>query len=139
MRWRGFSERSFQRCQAVSGYNCFGHLWASRRTCIPDQPACDIVLEDDGFRALRQGEDVQPGDIVLYWMGSVGLLHVAEVMWNHSDEQNSVGSNPWVLSKLDAFGPEIYHHLSDTTYHRHQAQYELRVEIRTERDRKSPW
>src|SRR6266540_6077546 len=41
---------------ATDGYNCFGHLFATRRTVIRDDAEVGKVLVDDGYRTLRDGE-----------------------------------------------------------------------------------
>lgn len=55
-----------QRKPACGGYNCFGHLFASRRTAVHDDAEIQKIFEDDGIRKLRPDEWPQVDDLVLY-------------------------------------------------------------------------
>jgi hypothetical protein len=47
-------------------YNCFGHIWASRRTSIYEEDAVEMILEDDDYRWLSDQGQVREGDLALY-------------------------------------------------------------------------
>lgn len=70
---------------ATGEYNCFGMVFASRRTCIDALEGEDIeedirhILRDDGYRQLRQDEIPETGDIVLYGGEDGALSHAAIV------------------------------------------------------------
>lgn len=95
---------------ACGVYNCFGLVWASRRTSIYDESEISKILTDDGYRQLAPDEQPQPGDIVLY-LRQPGdtlrdTLHAAIVL-----ELEKVGTYvvPRVLSKWsDVFGEDIH-------------------------------
>lgn len=100
------------------GYNCAGHVWASRRTGIFDPAQVPIILQDDGYRALRAGEACVEGDLVLYWGSSPGdteeWLHVGVVC--EIRPIVNVGLEVWVLSKFGATIGEFLHLVDDVPY-----------------------
>ncbi len=60
-----------ERKPPVGGYNCVGHVWASRRTGVFDdlEDQLNIIFEDDGYRVVDPArEKLQPGDLVTYWL-----------------------------------------------------------------------
>ena len=95
------------RKSACGVYNCFGMLFASRRTAIYDDDQVELILRDDGYRRVSAGEAV-PGDIVLYRIASSGeLRHGALVL--RSDRLVGSSSAPvhFVLSKWnDSMGED---------------------------------
>lgn len=106
------------RCQPCGIYNCFGHIWASRRTAIYEETEVETILGDDGYRRLGSGEGPLQGDIALYydpartelWHG--GLVCELRRMVNASGEP--VGRPvPWILSKLSAVHGEVLHRAMD--------------------------
>lgn len=46
-------------------YNCFGMVFASRRTCILEGEV-DKILVDDGYRRIAERSAIEVGDIVIY-------------------------------------------------------------------------
>ena len=48
-----------------STYNCFGLVFASRRTCI-DTDQLPAILRDDGYNEVTDPSILSPGDIVVY-------------------------------------------------------------------------
>lgn len=95
------------RVPTTSAYNCFGMLFACRRGFVEDDDVSPI-LSDDGFRPMRPGESVQPGDIVV-WGKTKKAEHVGLVI-QMSGEGIKV---PVVLSKWGP-GPEYIHLVSQT-------------------------
>lgn len=90
---------------ACGVYNCFGMVWASRRTAIYEESDISLILRDDGYRQLLTESQLQPGDIVLYRKNG-DTRHAAMVM-----EIRPLGSSmvPWVLSKWnDSFGEDLH-------------------------------
>ena len=101
---------------ATGVYNCFGMVFASRRTSVVDD--IDRVLREDGFRQLKIGEKPRTGDLVCYRAESVDLLHVAVVtridpILGSSNQELGTGG-VWALSKWDDGCGEdehnIHHH-----------------------------
>lgn len=102
------------RKEACGIYNCFGHVWASRRTAIYEQPAVEMILQDDGYRQLRNGESVCEGDLALYLTPeTTSILHVGLVC-----EVRAIGATgiPWILSKWDGAVGEVLHHFMEPPY-----------------------
>jgi hypothetical protein len=99
-------------------YNCSGHVWASRRTAIYDQPEIEKILDDDGYRALRDAEQFMLSDLVLYYVrGSfyhVGV--VAELRPVIVSGAAAGQPTPWILSKWDDSSGEVLHHWLDTPW-----------------------
>ncbi len=96
-------------------YNCAGLVWAARRTNIVDESAYELVLHDDGYRAIPL-RDVALGDLVIYRRTDTrAITHVGLVIefgdpgiWldGSNAPQRSV---PYVLSKMCDWGDEIIH------------------------------
>lgn len=47
-------------------YNCFGMVFACRRTCIIDENEVLKILEDDGYIKVSSRSAVEIGDIIIY-------------------------------------------------------------------------
>jgi hypothetical protein len=90
---------------ACGVYNCFGLVWASRRTAIYEESDILQILMDDGYRQLVTDSQLRPGDVVLYrYPGNT--LHAAMVV-----ELKPLGTStvPWVLSKWGpVFGEDLH-------------------------------
>ncbi len=112
------------------GYNCAGHVWASRRTVILAGEAdavIHMILADDGYRLLPLEEGAIQGDLVLYWNVTTGgrrtWLHVG-VMSELRENQRAAddvpgivdGRIPWVLSKWNHCTGEWLHRYNDVPY-----------------------
>lgn len=96
---------------ACGVYNCFGLIWASRRTSIYDESEISKILTDDGYRQLATDRELQPGDVVLYRLPG-NTLHAAMVM--ELRQLHSRGPRvPWVLSKWGSVFGEDLHPLMD--------------------------
>lgn len=82
---------------ACGRYNCFGMVFASRRTAIYDDGEVRLILGEDGYRRVLEEEDPRPGDLVLYRdVGSGIVLHVGVLL-----RRNELGA--WhALSKWNA-------------------------------------
>jgi hypothetical protein len=100
-----------QRKGSVGGYNCFGHVWASRRTAIYDLDAARLILAEDGYRITR---DPDVDDLVLMVEGS-DIYHVGRVVELRSLAPGSAAV-PWIVSKLDDWGGEVIHSVYDHPY-----------------------
>jgi hypothetical protein len=57
-------------------YNCFGHVFAARRTHVFQQDV-ELILREDGYRQVLE-EEAMVGDIVLYKSNNT-IEHVAEI------------------------------------------------------------
>ncbi len=90
-------------------YNCFGLVWANRRTSIYDETEISKILTDDGYRRLENELYLWLGDIVLYLLPTGRMrytLHASIVL-----QLETVGGAtiPLVLSKWsDVFGEDIH-------------------------------
>jgi hypothetical protein len=109
------------RNQACGIYNCFGHVWAARRTAIYDQPAVETVLRDDGYRKLSSSESTLHGDVALYFdTAHISLLHVGlvcELRTMVTPQGAPLGNPvPWVLSKLNDVSGEVLHRSKDVPF-----------------------
>ena len=95
---------------ACGVYNCFGMVFASRRTAIYDEDGLQVarILSDDGYRKVAQEKDVLPGDLALYY-GEPGrrLLHVAVIM-----QKEKLGVL-FALSKWNDTSGEDEHHVQN--------------------------
>ncbi len=92
---------------ACGFYNCFGLVWANRRTAIYEESEISKILSDDGFRQIKTESQLQPGDVVLYRLDD-NICHAAIVL-ELRPLQSGTRNIPWVLSKWsDAFGEDIH-------------------------------
>lgn len=111
----------------VGGYNCFGHVWASRRTAIYDLAVVRLILAEDGYRITQHPE---VDDLVLMVEGS-DVFHVGRVAQLKSIAPGSTPV-PWMVSKLDDWGGEVIHSAYDHPYDESQG---FRIEIQFWTDR----
>lgn len=106
-----------ERKPATGGYNCAGHVWASRRTALLEPAEWRVILDEDGYRELSNAEPKEPGDLVLYVEQNTDeVLHVARIL----RLRRGVGPNaqpiPWVLSKWNSKSGEVMHSAYDVPY-----------------------
>lgn len=103
-----------QRKPPTGGYNCAGHVWASRRTCLTDPGQWRLVLQDDGYRRLPDTEPPVAGDLALYVSeGDEEIIHVARVVEVREGVTPEAAEIPWVVSKWGFVGGEAAHFSHD--------------------------
>ncbi len=110
------------------GYNCYGMVFATRRTAIYENDQIPDILEDDGYRQICEDE-VRPGDIVLYRDRTQWLLHSALVLRRQKWEGKI--PIPFALSKWNDICGEDEHNV-----HHHiwpEPEYNVVLEFWTER------
>jgi hypothetical protein len=92
-------------------YNCYGLVFAARRTAIMDESDAQIVLEDDGYRDLPWDPNTwRPGDVVLYYTEGGDLAHAGLVATIQLDLSTG-DSTVYVTSAWGEAGE--YYHLID--------------------------
>lgn len=116
-----FGKQWVNRKPATGGYNCFGMLFASRRTFITDEGEGDVecILKEDGYRQLSDQNEVVTGDIVLYREKTTRSIyhvcvvtHVASLQLLHGDRSsNTRGGIIYALSKWSGECGEDEHHV----------------------------
>ena len=123
-----FGQTWTNRTEPCGGYNCYGMVFATRRTAIYEDDQIPDILADDGYRQIHENE-VRPGDIVLYRDGGLGLLHVALVL-RHKE---GVGPTPvpFALSKWNDISGEDEHNVGHHIWPK--PEYDVVVEFWTER------
>jgi hypothetical protein len=110
------------------GYNCYGMVFATRRTAIYEDQQIPDILEDDGYRRIPE-TDVRPGDIVLYRDARLGLLHAALVM--RRQEWGGTIPASFALSKWDDVCGEDEHEVRRHIWT--APEYNVDLEFWTER------
>jgi hypothetical protein len=120
-----------QRRPPIAGYNCFGHVFANRRTALYNLDV-ELVLAEDGFGRISGLESIVVGDIVIY-SDETGPTHAARVERLERLEQvivspteqgsNPPGPIPIVLSKFDDVSGEYEHPLEDYRWDQGQITY----------------
>jgi hypothetical protein len=100
-------DHRIQLLSCATTYNCFGLVFASRRTCISEE---DIprVLQDDGYRTLPwDAATWRPGDLLLYSDGSEQISHVGEIV---RIEHDLLGGDPavWIISAWGETGEYLH-------------------------------
>lgn len=117
-----------QRKPAISGYNCAGHVWANRRTCIYEDSEWTKILEDDGYRKTAHP---MPDDVVLYADRQYGMLHVGRVVELREGVTPQSPRIPWVVSKWNDWAGEAIHSVVDAPF---SAQgFDVAIEYWTDR------
>jgi hypothetical protein len=117
----------------LAGYNCFGHVFALRRTALYC-PDVELILAEDGFGEIKDPEPVLVGDVVIYSDDS-GPTHAAKVdrVDTLVSAQASQGTGvPIVLSKFDDVSGEYEHPIEDSRWHH------TSVSVAVYRERKLP-
>lgn len=117
-------------------YNCYGHVWAARRTAIYDDAEVNKILHDDEYRKLKAQEIPVEGDIAIYYDPSgKGLVHAGLVCNVTTAKLGTKTSfTTYVLSKLNDSGGEVFHRADD--FHNSYESFEggpLRLEYWTDR------
>lgn len=107
---------------ACGTYNCFGHLFASRRTAIREDPEIEQILLEDGYRQLNSNENICPGDIVIYrdrtdrMIVHGGVIMRLDTLAPGKIDLEQVATVPMVLSKWDDKSGEDLHQLMDIPF-----------------------
>lgn len=102
-----------RRIQSIGGYNCLGHVWASRRTSIYSESARKVIFSDDGYKELLLASNPFPGDLVVYEDKDSGcFLHIGRVM-------NVSEAKIRILSKWDDSSGEYLHSPTDAPFLRY--------------------
>lgn len=89
-------------------YNCSGHVWANRRTCIYKLEEWTKILKEDGYRRTASPH---PDDIVIYYMEDGSMAHVGKVQ--HLIPSEITSPVAVVLSKWGDTGGEVIHHVNE--------------------------
>ena len=102
------------RKEACGMYNCFGLIWAARRTGIYDLKEIETILKDDGYRKLSEDEKPLYGDIALYLFPppKVEIWHAGLVCELRGLIDLDIAV-PWVLSKFGPVYGEALHEAID--------------------------
>ena len=103
---------------ATAVYNCMGLAFASRRTWVaPDSldPVLRLILDEDDYRRLRNQQELEAGDLVIYRSPTEdSVSHVAVVLRIDVDFAKA-SRNVIVVSKW-GHGGEYIHQVEDVPY-----------------------
>ena len=119
-RYKDFLEKNGQNWEQrkpPSGeYNCAGHVWASRRTCIYEEGenVYRTILSDDGYRKTNEP---RLDDLAVYIDKSIGILHIGRVVGFREGLGKEGPSIPWIVSKWNDLSGEVCHFATDHHYH----------------------
>jgi hypothetical protein len=98
---------NWQQRKVPSGeYNCAGHVWASRRTCIYEEDDWRMILSEDGFRQTRKP---MPDDLVIYVEKDQGILHIGRIVELRAGLVEGSRRIPWIVSKWNDWSGEVCH------------------------------
>lgn len=105
--------------EPTAGYNCFGHVFASRRTGLYKVDV-DTILYEDGFGRIPNAGDADVGDAVIYsdedgptHAGVLIRFDEVELGLQPGDAPTRI---PLVLSKFDDVSGEYEHKLADHSW-----------------------
>ncbi len=112
--WPNLQRRSWD-----STYNCYGMVFANRRTVV-DDTAVPIIFEDDGYRIVERNQAL-PGDVVVYKDGRGRIRHVGLVLQKRlvatEDDDELVVLSQWGLNgeyqHLARDVPKVYGDLAE--------------------------
>jgi hypothetical protein len=89
-------------------YNCFGMVFANRRTAIVDGTEVEKILQDDGYHCVCRRSDAAIGDVILYRKAPKGeIAHVGIITKIDHDLKEGYISFE-VLSQWGSNG-EVFH------------------------------
>jgi len=94
----------------TAGYNCAGHVWASRRTAIYDDSEYRKVFQDDGYRKTRSPRE---DDLAVYGDERGAIVHVAKIVRFQPGVASTSEPIPIVVSKLNDMSGEFVHAVSE--------------------------
>jgi len=112
-------------------YNCAGHVWASRRTCIYEERAWRQILREDGY---RKTDAPVPDDLVIYLDSSSGILHMGRVASLVAGVSKESPKIPWIVSKWSDTTGEVFHNVYD---HPYLQDFNTTIEYHTDRPKNS--
>jgi hypothetical protein len=117
-----------RRVDPVGGYNCAGHVWASRRAAVYESSEWRKIIAEDGYKPVRETVPI-PGDLAIYLLPDGKIVHIGEVM----RIEGGAGEikKAFVLSKWDDLSGEYLHNVDDVPF-KHQFP-DMKVEFWTER------
>ena len=87
-------------------YNCHGLVFASRRTWITESQTLSQIIHEDGYVEITNLDEVQAGDILVYYDEKGDYTHSAIVVTRPTAERLRV---PTVLSKWASYCEVIHH------------------------------
>lgn len=129
---RDFGARWVARRPPTGGYNCAGHVWASRRTTLSDPEEWRLILKEDGYRQLANANDLVPDDIVVYVDRATGeVLHVCRVTEMQQGITPDSERIARVVSKWGSKGGEAIHFVYDVPFR--QMGYQIAIQYWTDR------
>jgi hypothetical protein len=113
-----FRRPSWKERKPITGiYNCAGHVWACRRTCIMEPAEWQKILDDDNYRLLEADEVPVPGDVAVYILEDTGdLWHVARVYGLAEGLTPTSSRFPKVISKWGSISGEHLHLAHEDPY-----------------------
>jgi len=96
-------------------YNCHGFTFASRRTMIWDSKEISKILSEDDYKIVENENDVQVGDIIIYFGEKGDVEHSGLVI----DKKKNF---PLILSKWGT-GREVVHLFNNCPYDSANVRY----------------
>ena len=106
------------RTGVIPVYNCHGLTFAAKRTSVGEASVIRKILDDDKYVKLSDGNQVLPGDIVLY-VGDDGDIEHSGLVVERPDPQLKI---PRVLSKWGK-GSEVVHWVANCPYDSGNLEY----------------
>jgi len=105
--------------EPIAGYNCFGQVFASRRTAIYEAADIEVILAEDGYAEIADAKDLRLGDVVIY-VDKDGINHAARIVKIETGplvvsgySEPAVSPSYVVLSKFDDVSGEYEHNMQD--------------------------
>lgn len=135
-----FGSEWIQRRVPYGRCNCFGMVFATRRTAIYADKEIEKLLADDGYRLLQQGFSPMPGDIVLYRSPdqAIGLVHAGLIVGVSHADNTTLFPRIQVLSKWNDSAGEDIHLIQDAPFFKQLPNSAVKPEIWTDRRKDLP-
>jgi hypothetical protein len=121
-RFRQQHQRWRPRRTCCGTYNCYGHVFAARRTAIYEDNEVSKILADDGYKKINHAT-AHVGDIAIY-RAKHGFVHAAQIVEIERPDPVTQLRPIWALSKWDDGSGEDCHLLNDVPFF-HDGEIEI--------------
>jgi hypothetical protein len=94
-------------CALSATYNCYGLVFANRRTWVHEHDL-ELIFQDDGYRSLKNKYAAQVGDLVIYRETEKGPIVHAGVVARIDNRIETKGYSLFVLSQWGEDGEYLH-------------------------------
>jgi len=123
-RFPGLSTRSLS-----ATYNCYGMVFANRRTMILFEEDVQVILDDDGYRKLPDRSAAIVGDVIVYRKAPKRVIEHAGLIIDIRKIHKDSGTEIIVLSQWGGEGEYLHRedHVPEEIFGQHREYYSERI------------